>query len=164
MILAIYGKSCSGKTILSKNLMQQLSINVRHCGEIVKALAAQRGISPGQLTVEDHMSIDEETRREAETQNQLIIEGCFLDKVVGRSECILIELQCNYEVRKFRYQQRNSSLPFETRGKNDQELRSLLYGDALGRLPDFTVDTTKLLTEETVMEVRNWLQIRQLLP
>jgi cytidylate kinase len=163
MILAIYGKSCSGKTILSKNLMEQLSIDVRHCGEIVKALAAQRGISPEELTPEDHLSIDEETRRKAETQKNLIIEGCFLDNVLVGCESVLIELRCSNEVRSSRYQLRKSSTLFETRDKNDLELKSLLYGDAPGRSPDFTVDTTKLKTEETVMEVRNWLQTRRLL-
>jgi cytidylate kinase len=162
MIVAIYGKSCGGKTILSNSLSEQLSIGVRHCGEVVKELAAQVGVSPGELSPVDHLNIDEETRRAAAGHANLIIEGCFLDHVLAESQSILVELRCSREVRESRYQERNSSMSFEAREKSDAELKALLYGDAPERSPDHTVDTTHLKTEETVMEVKNWLQTRGL--
>ena len=158
MIVAIYGRSCSGKTILSNSLSEQLSIAVRHCGEAVKELAARAGVSPGELNPEDHLNIDEETRQAAAVNVNLIIEGCFLDKVLAESQSILVELRCETEVRNSRYQERNSSMQFEAREKSDVELKARLYGDAPGRPPDLTVDTTHLKTEETVTEVKTWLQ------
>jgi cytidylate kinase len=162
MIVAIYGKSCGGKTILSKSLSEQLSIGVRHCGEVVKELAAHIGVAPGELSPEDHLRIDEETRQAAAGQTNLIIEGCFLDHVLANCSALLVELRCSREVRELRYQERNSSVLFDAREKSDAELRGRLYGDAPGRSANFTVDTTHLRTEQTVTEVNSWLQTRGL--
>ena len=160
MIVAIYGKSCSGKTILSNNLSKELSIPVRHCGDAVRRTAAERGISPEALLPQDHLNIDDESRRALQNHENLIIEGCFLDNVLIGSDAIMIQLQCNSEIRNARFQERNSGMTFEAREKGDLELKTLLYGDVPGRIADFTVDTTNLKTEETVMEVGKWLQGR----
>ncbi len=162
MIVGVYGKSCSGKTVLSKSLHEQLSIDVRHCGEIVKALAAERGVSPAELTLEDHQRIDEATREIARASTALIIEGCFLDLVLVGEELLLVELRCSDEVRQLRYRERNSSMSFADREQSDSHLKGILYGKQTGSAPVLMIDTTNLRTDETVTEVRKWLQAQGL--
>jgi cytidylate kinase len=157
VILAIYGASCSGKTTLSTTLSRQFSFAVRHCGEIVKASATKRQVPPADLSLEDHLAIDHETRRAAVENPNLIIEGCFLNLVLAESASILIELRCDREVRDERYRERNSSIAFQARDDGDLKLRTNLYSEIPGRPPNLSIDTTHLKTEETAMEVTRWL-------
>src|SRR6267142_4762045 len=97
MIIALYGKSTVGKTTVSKLIGQRLSINVRHCGEIVKVRASELAINYWELPKSEHENIDIETQHLAKTLTGVVLmEGRYLDQVLNDVPNVLfIHLDCS---------------------------------------------------------------------
>ncbi len=155
MIIAISGKSCSGKTVLGRRLSEDLGWEIRHCGEEVKNRASKLGVSPDRLTTEQHREIDNETRDAVGLGKDLIIEGCFLAEVLAdQQEVFLVRLDCNDETRGQRYGLRSSSMSFGMRNDSDEELRERLYSSQVPLTPNITFDTATKGIDEISSGIR----------
>src|SRR5258708_20637098 len=126
-VIAIFGKSCVGKSEVAAKLAITLSLPVRHCGERVKERARQLGISPTALSKAEHKSIDDETRSLAFTcDREIIIEGSFLDLVLPEASSILfVQLTCDDDERRNRHMSRSldATVALEGRDESDNKLR-----------------------------------------
>ena len=159
MTVAIYGRTCTGKTSIAKILGVKMNYAVRHCGELVLELASLKNIAPGKLSGEDHARIDDTTRELARGDEDLIIEGNFLDAVLGNvAHCILIELTCDDAVREARYVERTVALPFSERDVGDCRLRQRLYPGTEWRLPDLQVNTANKTPAAVAEGVARWIR------
>jgi cytidylate kinase len=150
--VGIFGGTCSGKTTVADALAAQLAYNVRHCGELIKQLAASRAKSPAEL------SPLEETRVSARQDRNLIVEGTFLDLVLTDvGNCKLIRLSCNAPVRESRYNVRRGGTSFADRELLDAELRQRLYRDIQNRPADLEIDTSNKAVDDVAREIAQWL-------
>lgn len=135
MKIAIYGLSATGKTVVASALAQLLGFTIRNCGEIVKSRTKALGLqSPSQLSLNEHMLIDKETREIASNLDQdIIIEGRYLNNVLsGYDQIFFVELVCSDHEREMRMTGRNPSQSIDNSLiNNDKEycnLRQELYG------------------------------------
>lgn len=156
MIIGLFGHTCAGKSMAAQKLGQLLNTPVRHCGEAVKALAAEQGISASQLSNEDHAAIDRQTRSAADSGEPLIVEGTFLDCVLGRlNSVVLIRLDCEVSERGRRFSNRENGGPeeFLRRDQLDDQLRVRLYAsdETVRQWP--SVDSSHLSPDETVNQI-----------
>lgn len=151
MVFALFGSTCSGKTSVARELHRRHTIPVRHCGEVVKAIAAAQGIKVSGINYEHHAKIDSETRRMAETaEGELLIEGTFLDVVLhGVSEVRMIKLTCSDLERMSRYLRRGGTEDeFMRRDALDNNLRLELYSGRSARADFMEVDTKELSLDQ----------------
>lgn len=159
MVIAIFGKSCVGKSVVATLLSKKMGIPVRHCGRIIRERARSLCISLSNLPASEHKSIDEETIAIATGhQENLIIEGNFLDAVLQGVENILfINLTCEDQERERRYINRlgNHNLDLSSlkaRDAADIAHRGSFYTQ-LKEIKIFTIDTTSRTIDEVVAEI-----------
>jgi hypothetical protein len=139
-------------------LAGQLGYAVRHCGELIKQLAASSAKSPAELTPQEHADIDKETRVLAGQGRNQIIEGTFLDLVLTDvRNCKLIRLSCDTAIRESRYNVRRGRTSFADRESLDAELRQRLYRNIPIRQPDLEVDTGNKAVDAVAREIAQWL-------
>jgi cytidylate kinase len=156
--IAIYGSSCTGKSVIAKELSDRLNAPLRQCGKIIGTELQKIG-----MTVSDpeaipiHEQVDEETRSAAKnTRRLMIIEGRFLDIVLrGVPGILFVELICNHEVRSDRMQTRDSVGDFiAVRDVNDANLVQSVYtGSHRGGTEDLRIDTTSMAVEDIVTAI-----------
>ena len=158
-VIALFGKSCVGKTEVATKLGESLGLPVRHCGDLIRERAKQLGVSPAALLEADHRAIDNETRSIAQNANtDIIMEGSFLDVVLaGVPTTIFFELTCEDDERKRRCVQKlsGSYSPYSTlelRDENDLKLKRILFqgrvdGTDTSERRTVSIDTTKLTAE-----------------
>lgn len=148
MIIAIYGSSCVGKSVVANALAERLCVRVRHCGELIKDRAAAKGTSTGALSPEDHRDIDAHTRSLAQEEvSTFVIEGTYLNHVLAELDHIfLVHLTCESSERQLRLQKRSgtNAADIALRDSADRSLSDALYDKTIPRKPDFTLDTTSL--------------------
>ena len=155
-----------GKSTVANLLGGLLGCPVRHCGELVKAQARLRGVSPQQLSIKDHQEIDEQTRRiPAPATTSVIVEGLFLDNVFAQeSKVIMVELTCASDERQKRFAQRSagSDTDLVMRDKSDVKLLSALHTPESPRLqPTLTVDTSNISALHVAEVIAKWIGERQ---
>ena len=157
MIVAIYGKSCTGKTTVAKSLAKAVNAEIRCCSEEVKNRANQLKCSTIQLSAEEHNAIDQKTREIASlVDSDLVIEGSFLHYVlIGISNVFWIELTCDDYVRRQRHQGRqcltHASLDLNERDFYDEFLCQKLYKKtSLHSIEVVEIDSTNKSIEEIV--------------
>ena len=165
MIIAIYGKSCAGKSSVARELGKLINAPVRFCSEEVKMRAKQLGCTPMALSLEQHISIDEDTREIAGASDKdIVIEGCFLPYVLSNlSDVFWVKLTCNQRNREKRYLDRNpefkSDIDLTRRDYNDEVLCKKIYGESNENLcGSFTIDTSNCSVEEIVLLIKKELQ------
>jgi cytidylate kinase len=131
--IVIYGGSCTGKTSVASSLAKLTGMATRHCGQLVWERARVLNLSSAEeLPDEEHRAIDSETQRLAAMETPVIIEGRFLDQVLGECGRVLfVHLTCNRAVRQERLE---ASRPrtrvaesIEQRDKADAHFRSRHY-------------------------------------
>lgn len=165
MIIALFGKSSTGKTTIADVLRQRLGdCPVRHCGEVVKARAHDLHLSPGTLPNEDHREIDGETRRWSETQlGWAIVEGRYLQYVLSRAraELRLIEIVCENAAREHRWANRmgRSLGPEELAliDATDRDFVTKMHNVSPPLMPGLRVDTTSRDVKVCVQQILEWL-------
>lgn len=159
-VIALFGKSCVGKTEVATKLAITLSLPVRHCGELVKHRAKKLRIQPDALPEAEHKAIDDETRSLAlNTDHDTIIEGSFLDVVLAEvPTAILFELTCEDNERKRRYAQKTPGTrsTLKLRDTSDRKLKRALRrtssnSPVQGEI--VSVDTTHLTPDEVVVSI-----------
>ena len=132
VVVAIFGRTCSGKTTVARSLESRLGAPARHCGDIVRARANALAVAPSALPVGIHKEIDDETREIARShaQGNLVIEGSFLHIVLADVEHIaFVELTADDATRNARHVGRGGVGDVSVRdGEDDNTVRSL-YGD-----------------------------------
>src|SRR5215470_5354548 len=81
--VALYGKSCSGKSATAKKLAALLNCAAHSASEPVRRRSRELGISPSGLSIAEHRKIDECTRHLVQsTLSRLVVEGSFLDALL----------------------------------------------------------------------------------
>lgn len=158
-VIAIFGKTCVGKSAVAKALARSLNWPIRHCGETIKARARELNILANELPASEHKAIDGETRLLVETMTRdIIIEGNFLDAVLkGVPRVLFVRLTCEDSVRKRRFldrsENRASDSDFALRDSSDATHRETLYA-APGELEHvLTIDTTGIHVDDVVAEI-----------
>jgi cytidylate kinase len=152
-VVALFGKSCVGKSEVAEKLANHLGVPVRHCGEVVKERAAQLSVSSAELSIAEHEAIDAETRTlVANTEHGIVVEGTFLDIVLQGSSVLFIRLTCEDDVRAKRFEARPSSKgTLAQRDKTDNSLREDVYKQTDSELQQaISLDTTRISSVEVV--------------
>lgn len=107
MIIALYGASCVGKSTIATQLSPTGLIPIRRCGDVVREFAANKGVAPDQLSLEDHQAIDSDSVAWVARHSSIpaIIEGRFLDCVLGEVTSLihLVHVRAEMEVRADRW-------------------------------------------------------------
>ena len=161
MKIAVYGTSATGKTAIASELANKLRFELRSCGEIVKKITNQLGLSsPSKLNIHDHKLIDSETKNVVLTTNNIIIEGRYLNFVLYEIKDVkFIELICSPEERKRRILKRDfpnsiarlKNIDIEKIDKEDQKLIHSLYGEIEPKIIyKYQIDTTNYSVVECV--------------
>ena len=169
MKIAIYGLSVTGKTVVASALAQLLGLTIRNCGEIVKSRTKALGLqSPSQLPLNEHMLIDEETRKIASNLDQdIIIEGRYLNHVLsGYDQILFVELVCSDHEREMRMTGRSPSQSQSIDSSiinNDKEccnLRQELYGNLPPELKhSISINTLNNTVEQCAQSIVNNINI-----
>jgi cytidylate kinase len=170
-VIALFGKSCVGKSEVAAKLAFKLSCAVRHCGDQVKARATQLGILASALSRAEHQAIDAETLcLAAKACDDIIMEGSFLDIVLANvPSATLIELTCEDDERKRRYACKapRARLTLELRDEDDHKLRielnrTIERTDSKPRVSErASINTTKLTSDEVVSLILELLGKKQ---
>ena len=156
VIIAIFGKSCTGKTKVADSLAKLMNITVRHCSEEVINRAKQLNCSPYEMYLEEHFTVDRKTREIASAINDnYIIEGCFLPYVLcAISNIFWVELLCDDVERDRRHKERQKleqekQIDLRTRDVSDELLCQKLYRfKKIGSQNIAKIDTTSKSVEK----------------
>ncbi len=156
-IIGIYGKTCSLKSDVAREISRLTGYKVKQPGEAATTYAkvAQLDSALG-LPEDKHRAIDSDTLNWANTAPDpvIIIESTLLDAVLQDVDGVfLVHLDSSDEIRKERWEWRKEhgggrtrqiGVSIEQRDKDDLELRIRLYGaGADSRAPDLVLETTK---------------------
>lgn len=162
-VIAIFGKSCVGKSVVAKELATALNLPVRHCGDIVKVRALELEVDVTVLPLAEHQAIDQETRELAEKSTKdIIIEGNFLDAVLdGVPEVLFVHLTCEDSARAQRFIQRSngqaSEQDFYLRDSSDASHRERFYKPPSVPRRELTIDTTDITIDDIVRKIVEWV-------
>lgn len=167
MIIALFGRSSSGKTTIAKALAPHLgNCPIRHCGELVKERARHLSISLGDLPYDEHLKIDAETVESANTHSdKLIVEGRYLHWVLSRVQgnVCLIELDCSDTMRVERWAKRSSGSIGQSElahiDAEEHDFALKMYGDVAPLQSKLKIDTTSRGSVECVQQILDWLEI-----
>ena len=153
MILAIFGGSLVGKTTAASSLATELSMDVRHCGDVVKQTAARMGVSLGELSEDMHRAIDEETRQwVAARSSGCIVEGRFLDAVLrpGNS-LVFVRLTADVQTRAARRDLTERDVMM--RDLEDATFRKKMFTASVPPISYISLDNSGMSVAECVSEV-----------
>jgi cytidylate kinase len=161
IVIALCGKTCSGKSTTAKKLAELLSCPIYSASDSVRMRSRELGISPNYLSLTEHRKIDEATRSAVQsTPGSLVVEGSFVDALLGDvGNVYRVELICGEEERRRRFVDRNGRDGLDQRDKDDSELRHALHGDNVGAL-DLTFDTTSKTTDQVAEGIVVWLETK----
>jgi cytidylate kinase len=164
-VIAVFGKSCVGKSVVAEELAGRLKWLVRHCGEKIKTRARELGVQVTMLPAYEHEAIDDETRSLVGSHiNSVVIEGTFLDAVLGQiPDVLFVQLTCEGRVREERFIARSkdhaSANDLGLRDASDIAHREMLYNCSIELSQVLTIDTTRRTVDEVVTEIINWLEL-----
>lgn len=154
MIIALYGASCVGKSTIAMQLSSEADVPIRKCGDVVRAFAAEKGIAPEELSLEDHRKIDAESVEWVlHNSSSGIIEGRFLDCVLAgvSSDVHLVLVTAEPQVRACRWEERRPGVDGHSevvrQDDADEKFRAWAYLDAEQLESRSTVDTTEEASE-----------------
>ena len=156
VIIAIFGKSCTGKTKIADSLSELMNVPVRHCSQAVINRSKQLNCAPAEMPIEEHSSIDLKTREIASGfHKNYIIEGSFLPYVLwGLPNILWLELVCDSIERNRRYKERHrldqeAQKIISGRDISDETLANRLYGSQRIKTVNITkIDTTSKSIQE----------------
>lgn len=106
--IGLFGPSCVGKTTLARSLANRLSLTQRSCGEELRRLGTGRSVAVANESDKDYTNrrtVDVATIEIAHSAYPMtVIEGRFLDAVIGETPSILLfGLDCTEAERIRRY-------------------------------------------------------------
>jgi cytidylate kinase len=161
MTLALYGRTCTGKSTIAKLLGNRLDCPVHGVGEIVRARSAELGTAPRGLSLEEHHTIDKVIGSIVKLAGEsVVVEGAFLDALLGDLDGVYrVKLTCGDEERRSRFDRRVGASRLEQRDEDDDNLRHALHGGKLG-CADVTFDTTSKTADQVAEEIIQWLSTK----
>lgn len=158
-VIAVCGATCVGKTTIAKLLATALGWEHRDCGREVGEAARRMGQSVGELPIDVHREVDDETRRCAmRAGGGVVMDGRYLRYVlVGVADVTMVELTCSNSVRAGRWVERGrqgaGKESVATSDRADEKLCVELY-ECEPRSADCTLDTEVMSPEDTVTRLR----------
>jgi cytidylate kinase len=159
LVIAIFGKSCTGKSTVADALGEILGAHVRHCGEILRSRALEMGKPVSELSSEVHRLIDAETRAWAADRSASlkVVEGILLEELRGLVDILFIRLVCDTTVREARFRSRRGvASSITVRDNEDEQLRDELYSGQISSSPSANIlefDTTRRLAREIAKDI-----------
>ena len=159
MIVAIFGRSCSGKTALASAVASLLKFSVRHCGDAIREAASAADVSIDELSIEQHQKVDQATYQWASASGVALVEGRFLQYVLSSFErpLLLVEVTCSASVREVRWGDRMGQ-PVDAQSlaemdESEDRLVQSLYSSIMPRIAELAIDTTTLSVDECAQQV-----------
>lgn len=162
MIIAIFGRSSTGKTTIVRSLAQRFpDMPIRHCGEETRLLAKQKGLKIDDLTASDHQSIDVVTRAWVGLQDHCIVEGRYLASVLlGRSGVLFVRLEASENDRIARWQARHGTVINLGEADAAEDAFCDTQYPLARSVPTLTLNTSGLSVAECVQLIGDLIQIR----
>jgi cytidylate kinase len=169
MLVAIYGGCCTGKTTISKQLVEYGGYPVRHCGQYVVEEAARQGVQPSALSAETHKQIDHQTREWCveNGSKMAVVEGRFLHFVLAKLSFPIILVQCTASLafRQDCIDRRHlgsiENMNPQQADNEDMVLCALIYEPGNLRQHDLYIDTSRSSVAECVEQVLCKIRIQQ---
>ena len=168
-VIGIFGKTCSAKSDVAREISRMTGNKVKHPGEMVTTRARMAALTTGKdVADERHRDIDEDTVRAADALADLgelwIMESGMLDAVLGpRDDVFWVSLHARDDVREARWHKRKEEMGGRSRqigesvaqrDADDAALRERLYGTAPnGVVPALTIDTSDKSPTECATEI-----------
>jgi cytidylate kinase len=160
IVIALFGKTCSGKSTTAKKLAELLSFPIHSASNSVRMRSRELGMSPNDLSLAEHRNIDKATLSVVQsTRGSLVVEGSFLDALLEDIGIYRVELTCDEEERRRRFMQRSGENGLDRRDQEDSGLRHALHGDNVGAA-DLTLDTTSKTPDQVAEEIIVWLRTK----
>ena len=154
-VIGIFGKTCSGKSDIARELSRLTGNKVKHPGEAVTSRARSQGLTSGK-DVDDgwHRQVDEDTLALVGGLEELwIIESGMLDVVLGaREDVFWVQLKSDDEARVERWNKRREEgggrsrqigESIAQRDADDATLRNRLYPGATGVTAQLVIDSSQ---------------------
>lgn len=165
-IIAIYGKTCSLKTDVSREVSRMTGFKVTNRGELATTKAKVAALpTAAHLSEEVHREVDEETLRIAAMDEELLImESGFIDHVLkDHNNVFFVHLGSRNDVRVERWDKRKEEGGGRTRqlgesvaerDKEDAGLRIKLYGsEPSGVEPALDIDTSDRSADDVAVQI-----------
>jgi cytidylate kinase len=163
MIVALYGPSSTGKTTIARGVRSETNISLRSCGEIVKSRADLLGMPVSDLPDDEHRSIDHETRAWAAANKPCLVEGRYLDYVLGPlgAQVTLIRLDATALERKTRRvisRDRPLTIPGDDPDLLDSIFCTRMYAAGKQLAPQLILNSSEMSVEACVQRVVTLIQ------
>ncbi|MGH9894300.1 MAG: AAA family ATPase [bacterium] len=164
MIIAIYGPSCTGKTTITGALRDAFGLPLRSCGEEVRRRAEVVGLSWDELPDDQHRAIDTETLLWVASNRPCLVEGRFLDRVLGPlgHDVTFVRLEASAEERLQRWTVRaGRSLSLEELREADAlnlAFRARIYMAVESAVPSLILSTSELSVEACVQSLKAFIK------
>jgi len=165
-IIAVYGKTCSLKTEVAQELSRITGFKLTNRGEFATTQAKlTKTLTAAGLPETFHRELDDETRRMAERDEELMIfESAFMDAVLrDKSNAFFVHLHANDAVRSTRWAHRKETGGGRTRqlgesvverDREDAELRAKLYGSSTPMVRSaLDIDTSERTALEVALQI-----------
>jgi cytidylate kinase len=158
VILALTGPSLSGKTTLAHDLARRFDLPLRVCGDDVRRAAAESRVDLSEVPDEVHRGIDRATREWAQESQPCIVDGRFLEYVLGppTADVLLVRLEAGEAERQARSAKRGvpeaELRPVGQEDFADTQLVARLYVGVEPAKSRLTLDTGGL-TPDTCLEI-----------
>ena len=156
LVIAIYGRSCTGKSTVAEIIAQKHVLPIRHCGDVTQRMAAHLSVDVRDLTDYYHRKIDAETVEWIyEAGGWCVVEGRYLDQVLApmAPRVMLVRFEASVETRAARWRQK-AQRPCQTIAdirkldSDDDAFRKGMYKGRQILQPAVTIDTTCPAPEE----------------
>lgn len=167
--IAIFGRTCSAKSDVARELSRMTGNKVKHPGEMITTYARMTGFTTGKDVGDEwHHDVDEDTIDAVDALAGLgelwIVESGMLDAVLGpRDDVFWVELHARDEVREARWHKRKEEMggrsrqigeSVSQRDADDTVLRERLYGAVpSGVEPALSIDTSDKSPTECATEI-----------
>ena len=168
-VIGIFGKTCSAKSDVAREISRMTGNKVKHPGEMITTRARMAGLTTGKDVADKwHRAVDEDTVRAVDALADLdelwIVESGMLDAVLGpRDDAFWVALHARNDVREARWDKRNEEMGGRSRqigesvaqrDDDDAALRERLYGTSPGGVaPVMTIDTSDRSPTECAAEI-----------
>ena len=168
-VIGVFGKTCSGKSDVARELSRMTGNKVKHPGEMITTRARMSGLTTGKdVADERHRAVDEDTVKAVEALDGLgelwIVESGMLDAVLGpRGDVFWIRLHSRDETREARWHKRKEEMGGRSRqigesvaqrDADDAALRERLYGAGpSGVEPVLDIDTSDISPSECAAQI-----------
>ena len=158
-VIALFGSSCSGKTVIAKALSVRLSLPLRHCGDCVRATANSIGKAIDELSLDNHRDVDAETIKWTQKNAPCIVEGRFLDFVfaneIPSSYMVLIFASSEVKLNRLvnRHKRHATVDDTDLADAMDANFRARMYADRLPIRPIAKINNSDRSVESCVQEI-----------